>query len=109
MPNNEEWVSGDYGRPIQIDTEIDDLSPWAGYLIWFYDPLGALTIVTATNPSLGVLQYTPTLADTLTPTFLLVKPGIWKAVPNLINVGTALLRSPRAMYINVKPAGQEGG
>lgn len=109
MPMNEEWVSGDYGRPIQIDTEITDLTPWATYQIKFYDPLGTLiNTYTATNPSAGILQYTPTLADTQTPDFLLVKSGVWKAIPVLSNAGTALLRATQAMLINVKPEGKEG-
>ena len=103
MPRKAEWVSGNFGDPIELDTKRTDLAGKT-WKIEFFEPDGTLhSTKTATNPSAGLVSYILTSADATSG--LLVELGEWRLVPR-IESGSAMLRQAEQPFeLTVKAAG----
>jgi hypothetical protein len=111
MAENKDWIAGDYGRAVQIDTEISDISAYTTKQIAFYKPDATgrgytlHSTETATNPSGGIVAFTVEEADA-DANLLKAPTGVWKAIP-ILSHATAKLTGAIPMLINVKDAGKD--
>jgi len=104
---NDQIVSGDYGVPIEIDTELSDLTGYTLKIV-FIDPDGtSVREVTAADGGDGdvgkLVTYTTVEADSTAGVH--IKAGRWKHVPELTKSGVKRRGSP-PVYATVVPIGE---
>lgn len=107
--SHDQIVSGDWGVPIEIDTELDDLSGLT-LEIEFYDPTG--TYVTKRTASDGgdgpigkIVKYTTIETDSTGTDHIHVAVGRWAHIPRLTAVGQKLRHGSPPVYATVVKKG----